>query len=138
MQLPYLAPRPSTTMLFADVAGPTSPLELFTTLTPILVVVLGGVVAGLWTAHNRRKGATESRFPDVNEIWSQQARQSIELDNERKLRRKLEDYSGSLLRAFRGYVRRVVGGGSTALTSHEKSLIDSEPPTLQTVINPPA
>lgn len=117
------------TMLLADVSGPSSPLELFTTLTPILVVVLGGIVAGLWTAHNRRKGAVESRFPDVNEIWSQQARQSIELDNERKFRRALEDYANALLRAFRAYTRRALNGGDLRLSESEKMLIDSEPPT---------
>lgn len=117
-------------MLLADVNGSSTPLELFTTLTPVLVVVLGGVVAGLWTAHNRRKGATESRFPDVNEIWSQQARQSFELDNERKFRRRLEDYSNALLRLFRAYSSRVLAGGSPQLTEQEKFYIESDPPTL--------
>lgn len=117
-------------MLFADVAGPTLSSTLTTWIAPA-GIFLGVVVTGLWAAHNRRKGAVESRFPDVNEIWSQQARQSIELDNERKFRRKLEDYSNNLLRAFRAYVARALGGGPLQLTDAERFLIDSEPPTAE-------
>lgn len=120
---------PLTLEVFADVAGPSSPTALLTTVVPILVVVAGGIVAGLWAAHNRRKGAVESRFPDVNEIWSQQAKQSIELDNERKFRRKLEDYANEVIRLFRAYVQRVASGGSVALTEHERLFIESDPPT---------
>ncbi len=122
-------PLPLSIEVLADVANTNAPAAWLTTLSPILVVVLGAVIAGLYAAHNRRKGATESRFPDVNEIWSQQAKQSIELDNERKFRRRLEDYSNTLLRLFRGYSVRVLSGGSPQLTAQEKFYIESDPPT---------
>lgn len=122
-------PLPLSIDVLADVASTNAPAAWLTTLSPILVVAIGGIIAGLYAAHNRRKGATESRFPDVNEIWSQQAKQSIELDNERKFRRALEDYANNLLRAFRSYVRRALNGGDLRLSDEEKNLIDGNPPT---------
>lgn len=122
-------PLPLSIDVLADVMGTNQPSIWLTTFTPLLVAVAGAVIAGFYAAHNRRKGATESRFPDVNEIWSQQARQSLELDNERKFRRALEDYANNLLRAFRAYARRALNGGDLRLSEEERNLIDGNPPT---------
>lgn len=123
--------------VYADVASETATTWI-TTWSPIIVAVIGATFAGLWAAHNRRKGNVESRFPDVNEIWSQQARQSLELDHERTVRRRLEDYSQNLLRVFRGYHSRVSTGGSVQLTQQEEFYIKADPPTAGTPKTPQA
>lgn len=100
-----------------------------TPLLPFLGTLLGAIVVGAFAVWNRKRGALETRAPDVNEIWNQQDRQSHELDVERKWRRRLQNYSWEVLSIWRGYVRRVQNGGSNELTAHEKLFYDSEPPT---------
>lgn len=98
--------------------------------TPGLTLV-GVLVIGAVTLHNRRKGATETRIPDVNEIWIQQAKDARALDLERRARRRLENYADELLRVFRAYVRRVIRGGSPELTKAEQKYHDDSPPTIE-------
>jgi hypothetical protein len=105
--------------------------QLITPYVPVISVILGGMVVGAFGLWNRRRGAVETRAPDVNEIWQQQAYQSAELDMERKWRRRLENWSHELIDIFRGYVRRVQSGGSTDLTPHERMFYDSDPPTSE-------
>lgn len=100
-----------------------------TPLLPFLGTLLGATVVGAFAVWNRKRGAVETRAPDVNEIWVQQDRQSRELDIERKWRRRLQNYSWEVLAIWRGYVRRVQNGGSADLTPHERLFYDSEPPT---------
>lgn len=104
---------------------------LVTPYLPLLGIIIGGIIVGVFAAHNRRKGNIEQRSPDVNEIWIQQNLQSKELDKERKWRRRLENFSWELTRVFRGYVSRVQGGGSTDLTHHERLFHDADPPSSE-------
>jgi hypothetical protein len=105
--------------------------SIITPYLPLIGIIVGGIIVGGFGVWNRRRGATETRAPDVNEIWQQQIIQSHELDMERKWRRRLENYSHELKRVFIGYVRRVLAGGSTELTHHEKVFYDSDPPTSE-------
>lgn len=98
--------------------------EAITPYLPLLGTILGGILIGVFAIWNRRRGAVETRAPDVNEIWQQQALQSKELDAERKQRRHLEDVLRDLLYAFRSYISRVQGGGSVELTTREQKLLD--------------
>ena len=104
---------------------------LVTPYLPLLGIIIGGIIVGIFAAHNRRKGNMEARSPDVNEIWIQQNLQSQELDKERKWRRRLENFSWELTRVFRNYVSRVQGGGSTDLTHHERLFHDTDPPSSE-------
>jgi hypothetical protein len=104
--------------------------ELVTPYLPLIGTVVGAIVVGIFAMWNRRRGATENRAPDVNEIWQQQNSQSRELDLERWLRRALEDFVRDLRRAFHSYVRRVQGGGSTDLAPHEQKMFDADPPSM--------
>lgn len=108
-----------------------NPGAIVTPYLPLLGIILGGILVGVFNAHNRRKGNIETRAPDVNAIWTQQAYQSQELDKERKLRRRIENYAWELLDVFHGYVKRVMGGGSYELTHHEKLFFSSDPPTSE-------
>jgi hypothetical protein len=105
--------------------------QVITPYLPLLGIIIGGVIVGGFGLWNRRKGNIETRAPDVNEIWQQQIYQSHELDAERKIRRRLENYVYELLRVFRAYVRRVQRGGSTELTNHERMFHDTDPPTSE-------
>lgn len=105
--------------------------SIITPYLPLIGIVVGGIIVGAFGVWNRKRGATETRAPDVNEIWQQQIYQSHELDMERKWRRRLENYSHELKRVFVGYVRRVLAGGSTELTHHERVFYDSDPPTSE-------
>jgi hypothetical protein len=102
---------------------------LITPYLPVLGVIAGSILVGAFAVFNRKRGAVETRAPDVNEIWRQQAEQSAELDRERKARRRLEDFVRELQRAYRSYIWRVRGGGTTELTAQERKFFDTEPPT---------
>lgn len=117
----------------ADKTGndPSTFGEWITPWLPVVVIAVGSILVGLFNAHNRRKGNVETRAPDVNEIWSQQAAQSMELDNERKLRRRIENYAWELMDVWKHYVHRVQRGGSVDLTPHESLFYNSEPPTAE-------
>ena len=90
---------------------------------PLITVAIGGIIVGVFSVYNRKRGAIETRAPDVNEIWVQQEAQSRLLDEERKGRRRLESMLGQLWSTFVGYVNRVQSGGSMQLTTHEMDII---------------
>lgn len=104
--------------------------EFITPYLPLLSGILGAMIVGLFAIWNRRRGAVETRAPDVNEIWHQQDAQSRALDLERKMRRWLEDLLTEALRAFRGYVHRVHRGGSTELNTKELKVYETKVPSL--------
>ena len=93
--------------------------ESVTPYLPLIGTVIGGMVIGFFAVWNRRRGAVETRAPDVNDIWLQQAKDNQLLDDERAFRRFLEDIVYDLLKLFKGYVNRVRRGGSTDLTTRE-------------------
>ena len=90
-------------------------------ITPYLPLIT--VAVGVFGVYNRKRGAVETRAPDVNEIWVQQEAQSRLLDEERKGRRRLEAMLGQLWSAFVGYVNRVQSGGSMQLTTREMEIV---------------
>lgn len=106
--------------------------ETITPYLPLIGILFGSLVVGLFAVWNRKRGNMETRAPDVNEIWQQQAKESHDLDMERRWRRRLENFAFELARVFRGYVRRVQAGGSTDLTPHERMFHDTDPPTAET------
>lgn len=114
---------------FVDTATAIS--QIVTPYLPLLGIIVGGVIVGVFNIWNRKRNAVETRAPDVNEIWQQQIYQSRELDLERKWRRRLENFSHELVKVFRGYVARVQSGGSSDLTHHERLFHDQDPPTSE-------
>lgn len=90
---------------------------------PLITVTIGGIIVGVFSVYNRKRGDAEARAPDVNEIWVQQEAPSRLLDEERKGRRRLESMLGQLLCTFVGYVNRVPSGGSMQLTTREMDII---------------
>lgn len=96
---------------------------LITPYLPLITIVAGGIVVGIFGIYNRKRGAVETRAPDVNAIWVQQENQSRLLDLERRARRRLESMLGQLWSAYVGYVNRVQSGGSMQLTTHEMDIV---------------
>lgn len=90
---------------------------------PLIITIIGGLIVGGFGIWNRRHGNIETRAPDVNEIWQQQAAEAKELDLERRLRRRLEDLLRELVRVFWLYTGRVQGGGSKELNTQEHKAI---------------
>ncbi len=116
------------------IAAEVSPItESLSPYLPLLGVVFGGIVVGLFGLWNRRKGNMETRAPDVNEIWQQQAKDSHDLDMERRWRRRLENFSHDLLGVYRSLARRVMADGFV-LTKREQSFMENDPPTAETPI----
>lgn len=111
----------------ADVAH--SVVTAVTPFLPLLGIFIGALLAGGFAVWNRRRGAVETRAPDVNEIWTRQAEDQKMLDAERRLRRRLEDFAREVLRAFLSYVHRVQAGGSVELTTYEQKILNAEVPT---------
>lgn len=99
--------------------------ELITPYLPVIGVIFGGLIVGGFGLWNRKRGAVETRAPDVNELWQQQDSQNKALDFERKLRRFLEDSVRELLSVFKDYVDRVRKGGSTELNTKELKIYES-------------
>lgn len=119
-------------MLSLANAGETFDVTGFITpYLPLLGIIAGAVLMGIFGVYNRAKGNVETRAPDVNEIWVQQKMQSEALDNERKMRRKLEDWLYGFRRMFILYVQRVQSGGNTDLTANERKYYDTEPTTVE-------
>lgn len=105
--------------------------QAITPFIPLLGTVAGAIVVGVFAAWNRRRGAVETRAPEVSEIWQQQALESKSLDLERRLRRALEDMIYELRRAFKLYVARVHTGGSKELSEQEEELLRRPLPELE-------
>lgn len=122
-----LAARPEE---FIDTA--ISLTQLVTPWLPLAGIVAGGIILGIFNAHNRRKGNTENRAPDVNEAWVEARTARHEYDMEHRLRIRLQNFVWELRTVYRNYVNRVQSGGSTDLTGHERIFFDSEPPTEET------
>lgn len=102
--------------------------EAITPYLPLIGIVVGGIVMGLFGAWNRKRGATETRAPDVNESWNRAEALDLALDNERKTRRLLQDLLYDVLAAFHSYTHRVQRGGSTDLTTREQKAHDTKVP----------
>jgi hypothetical protein len=110
--------------MFTAIADPTL-TEQITPYLPLIGVVFGALIIEGFRLWNRKRGAIETKAPDVNDIWQREERQNKELDIERRMRRRFEDLAGQLWLAFRNYAARVQGGGSTELTSFEQRVIDN-------------
>lgn len=104
--------------------------EIVTPYLPLAGIVFGAIVVGVFGLWNRKRGAIEHRAPDVTEIWAREERGQKILDAERAHRRRLENFIDWVLGLFRGYVRRVVAGGSTTPTTDEQKALDSDPPRI--------
>lgn len=113
------------------IAAEVSPItEVLSPYLPLIGVIFGGIVVGLFGLWNRRKGNMETRAPDVNEIWQQQAKESHELDMERRWRRRLENFAHDLLGVYRSLAKRVMAEGFV-LTKREQVFYDTDPPTSE-------
>lgn len=115
-------------LTFAEQEIDSNPAEVITPYLPVIGVIAGGLVVGLFSVYNRKKGNVETRAPDVNEIWQQQQYQGRELDRESTFRRMLQSWGYEIVAAFRGYVLRVQSGGTTDLLPHERRLHDQGVP----------
>lgn len=104
--------------------------EAITPFLPLLGIVVGGLIVSLFGVWNRRRGAMENRAPDVNESWVRADSLDKALDQERRLRRLLQDILHDVLRAFRGYVSRAQAGGSVELTTSELKAHSTKVPDI--------
>ena len=101
--------------------------EAITPYLPLIGVLLGGLLIGIFGIWNRRRGAIETRAPDVNEIWQRSEQDHKELDIERSTRRHLEDCVYTLHSVFKSYVDRVRRGGSSELNTKELEIYTTNP-----------
>ncbi len=110
--------------------GGLSFTETVTPYLPILGVIAGALIVGLFGVWNRKRGATEVRAPDVNESWLRADELDKALDQERRLRRLLQDLLHDVIVAFRTYTFRVQSGGPTELTEPERKAYDTKVPDI--------
>lgn len=91
-----------------------------------------GIVGALMARRGQKLGNRETRAPDVQEIWAQQ-------EEDRLMRRAIEDLWWALRRAFQSYYRRVSStllhlnlpedvAKKFELTSSELKAIEAKPP----------
>lgn len=106
--------------------------QLVTPWLPLAGIIAGGIILGIFNAHNRSKGNSENRAPDVNEAWVEARLARHESDVEHRLRIRIQNFAWELRTVYRAYVTRVQSGGSTDLTNHEKLFYESEPPSEDT------
>lgn len=103
----------------AKAAEGASFAEAFIPWIPAISGVAFIVVTGAFGIWNRRRGAVETRAPDVNEMWN-------ETEKARRARRFFEDLFYDVRNAFVSYVTRVQNGGSTELTEKEQKALDAD------------
>lgn len=115
---------------FAAEVAPTF-TEAITPYLPTIGLLGAGALAGIFAIYNRKRGATEGRAPDVNEIWLRQAEDQRILDIERRARRHLEDMIERIRTAFKMYIIRVSNGGSTELSLSEQDILNKPVPTVE-------
>jgi len=87
--------------------------EQITPYLPLLTAAVGALIVGAFAMWNRRKGSTETKAPTVAEIWARADR----LEARARWAFRIQD-------AFRDYVARVRGGGSTEPTAEERAALD--------------
>lgn len=90
--------------------------EALTPWIPLMGVVAGGIVVGVFNAYNRRRGAEESKMPTVDQIWAREERQALQLA-------ALHAAYARLRGAWSAYVFRVRNGGDPGPTEAEKRLL---------------
>ncbi|OZB84993.1 hypothetical protein [Microbacterium sp. 13-71-7] len=91
--------------------------EQLTPYLPLIITVIGGLIAGGFAIWNRRRGNVETKTPTVAEIWAREERLGARV-------LWLEFWIKRLLAAFNGYVNRVRSGGSTDPTPTEQTALD--------------
>lgn len=104
--------------------------EFITPYLPLLSAIAGALLIGIFGIWNRKRGAIETRAPDVNEIWVRSESDHRALDIERKARRALEDIVYRIVQIFKSYVDRVRQGGSTELNTKELEIYKVDPGSL--------
>ncbi len=104
--------------------------EAITPYLPLITSVLGFLIVGAFALWNRKRGAIETRAPDVNEIWQKQAADSMALDGERRVRRLLEDMIYELRKLIWDIVGRVHSGGDVTLTTREIEVLNKPLPSV--------
>lgn len=98
--------------------------EQITPYLPVLGILAGSLLVGGFSVWNRRRGATETKAPTVNEIWLREERVS-------RYARRLERYGEFVSVAFKAYVGRVRAGGDSTPTSVEQTALDEDMPTIE-------
>lgn len=94
--------------------------DWITPYLPLLGIVAGAVITGVFQMIRGRTGDSASKAPTVEAIWKRLDKIEKELRLEREGRY-------TLLRVFRAYVERVQSGGTNELTAEEKrALADTE------------
>ena len=116
--------------MFTQITDPTF-TEQVTPWLPLIGTIFGAIVVGSFAAWNRKRGATENRTPDVNEIWVQQAADAKALDGERRHRRVLEALGRRVIEPGNVIGADFQNGGDTALNAHEQDIYDTDVPPAQ-------
>ena len=100
---------------FAEAIGP---------FLPLVGIAVGGIIVGAFAAHNRKRGAVETKMPSVAEAWEEARKLRDERnDTDRKLS-NLRLAFDALLSLFRGYVARVQRGGNRNLSQAEQAALN--------------
>ena len=88
------------------------------------VVVIGGIITGIFAVWNQRGTARSRREPTIPEIWSRLERVEKSLETERHARVLVEDALRKVRAVFIDYVDRVQRGGDNALTTAERETLE--------------
>jgi hypothetical protein len=84
--------------------------------SPLLVVIVGGIITGIFMLVNRRGGEKEKNKTPLPPSWPEMWQRIDKLEG---LVRQLSDDYGRLKDRFNDYVERVQMGGATTLTPEE-------------------
>lgn len=98
--------------------------EQLTPYLPVLGVLVGSILVGAFSVWNRRRGASETKAPTVNEIWLREERVS-------RYARRLERYGEFVSVAFKAYATRVRSGGDPTPTGIEQTALDEDMPSIE-------
>ena len=96
---------------FIEVVGP---------YLPLIGIILGGVIVGMFAAYNRSRTSSEDKIPTVAQIWAEQRAMRTEMDAQgkqlRMVTRDKDAYStafDALRQVFLNYIHRSKGPNLT-------------------------
>ncbi|WP_396657088.1 hypothetical protein [Microbacterium oxydans] len=98
----------ATEITFTEAIGP---------YLPVIGIIVGGIIVGVFAVYNRAKGNVEAKAPTVAELWAREERLSRRV-------RWLETAAWRIQFAFGGYSNRVRSGGSPDPTPTEQAALD--------------
>ncbi|MEF2979115.1 hypothetical protein [Subtercola sp. YIM 133946] len=98
--------------------------DAITPYLPVIGIVAGGIVAGIFMLVRGRSGDSSTKMPTVAEIWHRMDELSTKVDDLSLELNKERSARVTLRSVFLAYIDRVRAGGTHILTEAEKRALD--------------